>query len=115
MEPVEAPRPRLGPEREHWRAVDDLVARLWRGRGGYGLGREEQAIIEASSVSPDEGLEQRASSAEAGHPASTYGEVTSVGARQLSRAMGMDCLACERPVVFMDLGSGVGKLVAQAY
>jgi hypothetical protein len=47
---------------------------------------------------------------------STYGEVTPLGARQLFYYMGMaDDFDDSNPIVFCDMGSGVGKLVMQAY
>jgi len=55
---------------------------------------------------------------------STYGEVTPVGARQLFDEMGLreppqrrrqDSLQLSTTATFMDLGSGAGKLVIQAY
>ena len=50
----------------------------------------------------------------------TYGEVTTIGARQLFYHMGISGTEAptdkeDEPIVFMDLGSGVGKLVVQAY
>ena len=45
---------------------------------------------------------------------STYGEVTPAGARTLARALDIDSPDAD-DVVFMDLGSGVGKLVVQAF
>ena len=50
--------------------------------------------------------------------ASTYGEVTPDGARALFRAMGLcdtEDAACEPFAVFCDLGSGTGRMVAQAW
>lgn len=45
----------------------------------------------------------------------TYGEVTSIGARRIACAMGIDTIEEAPAVNFVDLGSGVGKLVAQAF
>ena len=52
------------------------------------------------------------------HRSSAYGEATSLGARQLFRHMGMtddplDPNPSTDAVVFFDLGSGAGRLVAQ--
>ena len=47
------------------------------------------------------------------HRPSTYGEITTSGVRQLGRLMEMS--SAGQDVVFMDLGSGVGKAVVQAY
>ena len=45
---------------------------------------------------------------------STYGEITTLGARQLFGAMGMMDFPRENPPIhFFDLGSGTGKLVGQ--
>ncbi|CAK0889231.1 unnamed protein product, partial [Prorocentrum cordatum] len=69
--------------------------------------KEARAIARAGTAG------SAAEAAETSRP-STYGEVTPLGVRQIGRALGLDKLAGE-PAVFMDLGSGVGKLVAQAY
>ena len=50
---------------------------------------------------------------------STYGEITSLGARQLFGVMGLlDCSQQKQklsPIHFFDLGSGTGKLVGQVF
>jgi hypothetical protein len=53
----------------------------------------------------------------AGFGPSTYGEVTELGARQLWRYMEADGPGAPgpKPICFVDLGSGTGRLVAQAF
>ncbi|CAJ1422810.1 unnamed protein product [Effrenium voratum] len=79
----------------HRRRVDRALAEVWKSRSGF-----------ECRVDPDP--------QEDGLNPTTYGEVTASGARHLARAMGLD-EAQAGPFVFMDLGSGVGKLVVQAY
>ena len=81
-------------------AVDVLLAEHWPDDEGFLLDDAEAARIDQQS--PD---------AAVGH-ASAYGEVTPRGARALFEAMGL--LEAEG-AVFFDLGSGVGRLVAQAW
>lgn len=89
--------------------MDQLLQRLWRSRGGYGIEKaEESAIIRAGE--PTANTEERL-----GRRPATYGEVTATGVRQIGRAMGADNLTLGVPVIFMDLGMGVGKFVAQAH
>ena len=44
----------------------------------------------------------------------TYGELTALGVRQLVHSMGLDRSA-DTPTVFVDIGSGAGKMVVQLY
>mmetsp|Transcript_9205 Transcript_9205/g.13689 ORF Transcript_9205/g.13689 Transcript_9205/m.13689 type:complete len:338 (+) Transcript_9205:85-1098(+) len=62
-------------------------------------------------------IDQTNNSNGSGHNPSTYGEVTSLGARQLFHYMEMigNNFDNERKIHFIDLGSGNGKLVVQAY
>eukprot|EP00929_Paragymnodinium_shiwhaense_P054854 TRINITY_DN27495_c0_g3_i3.p1 TRINITY_DN27495_c0_g3~~TRINITY_DN27495_c0_g3_i3.p1 ORF type:complete len:336 (+),score=58.63 TRINITY_DN27495_c0_g3_i3:88-1095(+) len=93
---------------DHWKRVDEALEAAWVGRQGYG-NQDPESVRQAS--------------------ASTYGEVTSTGARQVAYALGLapqaeplsifvggEVVRCEaNSATFADLGSGVGKLVAQAY
>jgi len=45
----------------------------------------------------------------------TYGEITEMGARQLFVLMNLMHPTDKKKVFFLDMGSGLGKLVAQAY
>jgi len=100
--PMEVPPPRSDAESRHRAAVDDMLQRFWKGRSGY---------HDIGSV-PPRLLNSHPDSEDARHKALTYGEITALGVRQLAHAMGIDT---GEPVAFMDLGSGVGKLVAQVY
>lgn len=97
-----APDPRSPAEETHRRRLDEVLSSAWHGLEGFGPGLEHSSASLGNS------------SDVLGPNPSTYGEVTPAGARHLARAMGLDTLRSDI-IVFMDLGSGVGKLVAQAY
>jgi hypothetical protein len=84
------PNPPPGTGHGHWRAVDNLLTTHWdhAGRSGFGqyIGHDRQY---------------------------TYGEVTHLGGRQLAAQfqLGVDRNGPQQ--VFVDVGSGVGKLVVQ--
>ncbi|CAE8586064.1 unnamed protein product, partial [Polarella glacialis] len=87
-------------EELHRHEVEEVLAgEAWRGRNGFGSDGWDDLGNNSSLSGGDPG---------------TYGEVTALGARQLARSMGIDSLGSES-VVFMDLGSGVGRLVVQAF
>ena len=79
----------------HWRRSDGIVE------------EEEEEAVDLYDLIPG------ASRPEVGQRPSAYGEVTYAGARGLFAAMGLQ--ARGRPASFMDLGSGAGRLVAQAW
>lgn len=87
---------------EHRQKVDDILRDAWRGIDGYDTTGNDR---ESGDFEMDGGFSP-----------TTYGELTPSGARHLARAMGIDQTdAKSGPFVFMDLGSGLGKLVVQAY
>lgn len=94
-------------EAEHRQRVDEALRLFWRGREGYNIKCAEELAIDRLADPTLEALEPIGPS--------TYGEVTPLGVRQIGRVMCMDAASAEEPVVFMDLGSGVGKFVAQAF
>mmetsp|Transcript_2781 Transcript_2781/g.8419 ORF Transcript_2781/g.8419 Transcript_2781/m.8419 type:complete len:299 (+) Transcript_2781:76-972(+) len=82
-------------EFERRKSIDGALKRYWEGLGGFQTTDEKR--VQAST----------------GVCGSVYGEVTADGARCVFEALG---LYGEGPeAVFADLGSGVGKLAAQAY
>lgn len=101
-------------EAEHQTAVDTALKLFWRGRDGFRVDYEEELAIERRVMDPF--LQELGASG-----VSTYGEVEPSGARQIGRAMGLcryhnsEDEGSEPPAVFMDMGSGVGKFVVQAY
>lgn len=98
-----AQRPEALAEVQLHEAVEGLLASCWGSSAdGFVITAEETVAIDAASPLP-------------GRRASTYGEVTALGARQLGRALGLDSCPPGGHAYFMDLGCGVGKLVAQAY
>ncbi|CAJ1430677.1 unnamed protein product, partial [Effrenium voratum] len=74
--------------------VERVLHSYWRGREGYKISAKEEKRLNR------------------GVDAGTYGELAPEGARLLAEEWGL-CSSTES--VFADLGSGVGKLVAQAY
>lgn len=93
---AEAPSIRSIREGLHRQNVDDALE-TWQGDG----------FVDVSN------MKTRKSDFDGFEPM-TYGEITPNGARTVARALRIDSLYIA-PVVFADLGSGVGKLVVQAY
>jgi len=89
--------------------VDAALWSCWAGTSGFAVSDEERSVILKAGNGGEE------DTAEAGKNPATYGEVTETGARQIARVLGLDELGCPPKFVFVDLGSGVGKLVTQAY
>ena len=112
--------------------VHALLSRHWSGLDGVCTSDEEDALVDRAG--PARTTERNAPR---GWHASTYGEVTERGARELAHLLGITVdapVACrsdegegaegnnkaendegEEELVFADLGSGVGKLTAQLY
>ena len=88
-------------EQAHWQCVDEALDAHWQASDGM-IDEEEAALVDASAGAETFAFERP----------STYGEVTRAGARQLFKAMG---LRRARNAVFADVGSGAGRLVAQAW
>jgi hypothetical protein len=82
-------------DQDHRDAVSQVLAKGWRESDGYVIPPEE----ERKGFLDD---------------ASTYGEITQHGSRQVFRHMKLREPFGET-IAFLDLGSGVGRLVAQAY
>ena len=93
---------------------DEIIARHWNADnlGEYWeLDDDEQLAVDLDGLPADSA---RPAENERG---SGYGEVTRAGGRTLFRVMGLSASA-KQPVarpVFVDLGSGAGRLVAQAW
>ncbi|CAB9515041.1 Histone methylation protein DOT1 [Seminavis robusta] len=118
------------------KSVDQLLSdsvEPWASRPGYAVFDDEECNVVNTKMQrlsiktpsaqdtpekppeprdPDDSVEARKRA-----PA-TYGEITSAGARQLFYHMGLstdDTGNEEEEIVFVDLGSGRGKLILQAY
>ena len=98
------------PELMQKTAADEIIGRHWRGLDGFWtIDEAEERAVDMDGVAED---------SETGKRASTYGEITRAGGRQLFFAMGLTAAAARkgaRAPVFMDLGSGAGRLVVQAW
>jgi len=107
--------PPIVPSGRHSEAISQILKRGWRNGGPSSSAVSFSSKIDGFGIPKEE-------SAAMGQPG-TYGEITSFGARQLfyymnltaeqRRIRGGDEQGTE--VQFLDLGSGVGKLVVQAY
>jgi Histone methylation protein DOT1 len=90
---------------DHRERVDAIMQTYWRPNDGF-FGSSSSimtAAVENKEYDDD-------------HAALTYGEVTSLGCRQLAYAMNIhQSSSNNNDVVFVDLGSGVGRLVTQMY
>jgi hypothetical protein len=84
--------------KEHQEAISQVLQMGWSASDGFQIPQEETSVMD------DE---------EAKYSPSTYGEITELGSRQLFYYLHL--LDEKEEVVFLDLGSGVGKLVVQAY
>ena len=92
-------------QQARWAATDELLSSHWRSLDGT-IDEEEEAYVDSYDSPP--GRERQL----VFERPSAYGEVTRAGGRRLFEAMGLHC-ACG--AVFADLGSGAGRLVAQAW
>lgn len=95
---------------DHRASVDEALRSAWDDHSGFELAED---IFGRSDGIPTARDFRSVVSTGFGDP-STYGEVTPAGARTLARALDIDSPDAD-DVVFMDLGSGVGKLVVQAF
>lgn len=96
--PMLEPPTQSSMEQEHREKVSELLAEGWN----------ESGVSTSIPVSNEDAPQK------SDHDASTYGEVTELGARQLFYYMNMKTFA-EETISFFDLGSGNGKLVVQAF
>lgn len=93
-----APLPSLR-EFHHRTRVNDILDTGWGTWSGY----DDSKMVDNSDTAAANGIDP-----------STYGEITQLGARQLFHHMKMT-KGSRDDVVFYDLGSGTGKLIAQSY
>ena len=110
--PPMAPPPRSQREFQIRREIDAALASCWKETDGFDSPPEEQNLVdERYGVTPE---------ATAKRP-STYGEITPLGSRQLFDYMNMYHSAFDlnskkkQDIIFYDLGSGAGRLVAQSF
>jgi len=109
--PTPAPNP---VDQRIWAATETFLTAHWRRTDGD-LEDESEALLVDTH-----GLPKGAMRPFVGERASAYGEVTILGARQLFNEMGLlgardSPEAGKSNKVFVDLGSGAGKLVCQAW
>jgi Histone methylation protein DOT1 len=93
-------------DKDHRERVDAIMQTYWRPNDGF-FGSSSSSNKEYDDDDDDDN-----------HAALTYGEVTSLGCRQLAYAMNIhqsSSSSSNNDVVFVDLGSGVGRLVTQMY
>jgi hypothetical protein len=103
--PMVAPFPSSLKELKLRREVDRILDTCWNYDDGYEVQLSDEWLVDGESLLEKNDIRP-----------STYGEVTSVGARQLFQQMGMETeRESNKEIVFFDLGSGAGKLVVQAH
>eukprot|EP00629_Pelagomonadales_sp_RCC1024_P007189 CAMPEP_0119268612 /NCGR_PEP_ID=MMETSP1329-20130426/6340_1 /TAXON_ID=114041 /ORGANISM="Genus nov. species nov., Strain RCC1024" /LENGTH=250 /DNA_ID=CAMNT_0007268591 /DNA_START=167 /DNA_END=916 /DNA_ORIENTATION=- len=95
--PAFAPAPRTPEEFARRQRIDRALEAAWASLDGHCTDAAEEALVDAV----------------AGEFGSTYGEVSCAGARTVFEALGLYDDAAG--ATFADLGSGVGKMVAQAF
>ena len=106
---VETEQASLDDESEDQQRIDAILQTHWNRFDGT-IDDDEESYVDMFD------LPEGSSRPYVGERPSAYGEVTRRGARQLFRAMGLrDREGMMPPVVFADLGSGAGRLVAQAW
>jgi hypothetical protein len=108
--PMVAPLPLSMPELQRRQTVDRLLQECWGSGDGFEVQLSDEWIVNGGSF-----LEEEEVKIEAQIRPSTYGEITPLGVRQLFHHMGMTSPIRKTDMAFIDLGSGAGKLVAQAY
>ena len=128
--PMVAPLPTSLAQIKRRSQIDALLEdqRFWGEDAGFNFSSEEKVMVDGkfcmddadlSGVSKSDGI--IGLSADYQKRPSTYGEITSLGARQLFYNMRMysdrsyGLKENENDIVFFDLGSGVGRLVVQSY
>ena len=107
------------PELMRVTTADELITQHWRNLDDYwDLSEEEARAVDVDGMSEDGMSEISAQRSADGRGSSTYGEITRAGGRALFYAMGLSASArrhAQDAAVFVDLGSGAGRLVAQAW
>jgi hypothetical protein len=76
-------------QQAHYAWVDSVLEEYWNPNDGFFVIKEHRAL--------------------------TYGEVTSLGCRHLAHHMKISSISSPQDLVFLDIGSGVGKLATQMY
>ena len=99
------------PELVQTTASDDIIRRHWRAVDEYWtIGEDEQLAVDMDGVIEGSARPELC--------ASNYGEITRTGGRELFFAMGLRATGeegREDGAIFVDLGCGAGRLVAQAW
>jgi hypothetical protein len=142
-----APLPMSPTEMRHREVIDETLLAAWNKGDGFVAPAEEEEFVDSIGRSVKDGLMLQDQSAAdilgilgvagvinedeysalgkadtyiSARP-STYGEITSLGARQLFHGMGMKATLRDfetqssNDIVFYDLGSGAGRLTVQSY
>ena len=112
--PPMAPLPSSAKEFKHRREIDAALASFWKDTDGFDSPLDEQELVDGRYGVTSDATSKRPS---------TYGEVTTLGSRQLFDYMHMYQpafhLSSRRKqrdkLIFYDLGSGAGRLVAQSF
>ncbi len=91
---------------KYWNRSDELLARCWKVTAGFERSTDAYADTDRIVTKSDK---------DTNHAITCYGEVTSLGTRQLAYAIMNTDGGEYDDVRFYDLGSGVGRLTAQFF
>ena len=122
--PMVAPFPTSPAEIAHRRAVDDVLcdtSEIWASNLGYMLEEDVDSKVVNDKMKTLEAVSDDPERAEKAYKPSTYGEITTLGARQLFHHMGMKGYykssadgsspddEKDDKIVFCDMGSGASS------
>lgn len=117
MVPMVAPPPRNALEFELRNEVETALSGSCCSNDAaplFAVSREEADFVDCNSGLPGDESLYASEGGEESHKPSTYGEITSLGARQLFHHLGLTRQNANN-YQFFDLGSGGGRLVVQAH
>lgn len=125
--PMMEPLPRSWNEWKHRMWVDSILEKYWNEIDGYQIQAYDEWLVDKNGREWKQKHRSKQQQENFQFRPSVYGEITSLGARQLFHHMeltttkssvdfGDDTTSRDEAssVVFMDWGSGTGKLIAQA-
>lgn len=116
--PMIAPMPCSWKDLRHRKWVNNVLMQCWNLNEGFQIQAYDEWVVNGADINKISSSPKDSGNTLWFKP-STYGEITSLGARQLFSYMNIAQMKKthdlkREEVVFMDLGSGTGKLVAQA-
>eukprot|EP00933_Yihiella_yeosuensis_P073182 TRINITY_DN81790_c0_g1_i1.p1 TRINITY_DN81790_c0_g1~~TRINITY_DN81790_c0_g1_i1.p1 ORF type:complete len:327 (-),score=38.78 TRINITY_DN81790_c0_g1_i1:228-1208(-) len=113
-----APEPRGHWQDLLWRRMDGAIEHYWgQGRDGNLIKMSEMKVItDIQEKAKAEGPKGKKFDLDYMSIAHTYGEASTIGVRQMGQLLQLHrAESMLKPVTFMDIGCGVGKMVIQTY